>query len=94
MENKKENKGKMTLDRLARMLGDSTHETQAKIDEIVSKMDTLTSKDEMNLRFDSVDRRLDRINEKLDGQQELSNNHEKDILNLKHKVGVLGRKQA
>lgn len=91
MENKKENKGKMTLDRLARMLGDSTHETQAKIDEIASKMAT---KDEMNLRFNLVDKRLARIDEKLDSQQELLDDHEKDILNLKHKVSVLGRKQA
>ena len=77
----------MTLEKLGVMLARS-------LDTMVTKTEMIVTKEEINGRFDSVDRRLDKIESKIESMTSLVDDHEKDILNLKHKVSVLGRKQA
>ena len=83
MENGKNKNGKMTLDKIGAMVARG-------LDTMVTKDDFSSLKNEVA----SISSKLSRIEVKLDDHQELLDSHEKDILNLKHKVSVLGRKQA
>lgn len=83
METKKINKKKMTIEDLAAMFARQTTL-------LASKEDLEPIKVDLKL----IVNRLDRIDSRRDDISEILDNHEKDILKLKHKVVVLGRRQA
>lgn len=84
MENKKESKnGKMTLEKLARM--------------VVWGFEKTPTKEEMDSRFDSIENRLSNVEKKVDkldyqvdeAHDILKRFEENDILNLQKRVQVL-----
>lgn len=76
MKNKK-NKGKMTLEKLARMVGDGFNEATEKIDRIENKLS------EHDKRFDKFEYKVDEIKDAVERLEE------SDILNLQKRVQIL-----
>lgn len=78
MENRKENKkGKMTLDKLARMVGDGFNEATEKTNRIENKLS------EHDKRFDTLEFKVDEVKDTIERLEE------SDILNLQKRVQVL-----
>lgn len=106
MENKKEKnkEGKMTLEKLARMMADGFEEITTKVaskkdlNNLVSKVDNLVSKEEFRTAFGSLDERLDRVEHKLikvenrvEEVYDILVGEEKQVLDLQKRVGGLER---
>lgn len=89
MENKKENKnGKMTLDRLARMMADNFEEISAKV---VTKEEFRTGFGVLEERLDRVEQRLGKVENRVEEVHDILVSEEKQVLNLQKRVGVLER---
>lgn len=92
----KNEKNKMTLEKLAEMI-ERNMVTKDEFNSLTGQTQSFRKevnvfREEVNGRFDAVDKRLDRIESKVDNLSELVDDHEKDILGLKHKVSILGRR--
>ena len=89
--------GKMTLDKLARMMAEGFEEITAKV---ASKKDleNLATKEEMRVgfgvleeRFDRVEHRLGKVEHRVEEVRDILESEEKQVLSLQKRVGTLER---
>ncbi|MDP3730897.1 MAG: hypothetical protein Q8R34_00105 [bacterium] len=89
MENKKEkNKnGKMTLERLARMMADNFGEAKTELKALEQRM--TTGFEAVDERLDRVEQRLGKVEYRVEEVHDILVSEEKQVLNLQKRVGVL-----
>ena len=94
MENKKENKnGKMTLDRLARMMADNFSEIKTELKGDIKSLEgrMVTGFEAVDERFDRVEQKLSKVEYRVEEVHDILVSEEKRVLDLQKRVGVLER---
>lgn len=93
MENKKENKnGKMTLDKLARMVADGFSDVNEKIETLVTKEEMGTRFEAVDARFDTLENKINRLDLRVEEIHDIVTGLETgSILDLQKRVKVLER---
>jgi|SRR3989344_1685241 len=94
MENKKENKnGKMTLDRLARMMADNFSEIKTELKGDIKSLEgrMVTGFEAVDERFDRVEQKLSKVEYRVEEVHDILVSEEKQVLDLQKRIGTLER---